>query len=362
LSNNRRRWERAVALLCHQDESLKGICRKLERSRKTIKEWGRAYLDQGLDGLNLSRTRSVNEKTRDAIATKKERLSKLIHELPSLHGINRASWSLKTLSAAYEKVYGTPISRSMVSAYFIAMGYKFKKARKVLTSPDPEFRMKLAKITKILSNLNPREKFFSIDEFGPCAIKIKGGRAFVPGEVDRTIPQRQKSKGSLICTAALELSSNQVTHFYSKTKNTNEMIRMLDVLLEKYTAEDRIFLSWDAASWHVSKQLNVKVNQVNDDAYRQKHKTPLVQLTPLPVGSQFLNVIESVFSGMAKAVIHNSDYQSVDECKQAIDRYFLERNEAYAKNPKRAGKKIWGNEKVEPVFNEANNCKDPRWR
>jgi len=174
---------------------------------------------------------------------------------------------LKTLSAAYEKVYGTPISRSMVSAYFIAMGYKFKKARKVLTSPDPEFRMKLAKITKILSNLNPREKFFSIDEFGPCAIKIKGGRAIVPGDVDRTIPQRQKSKGSLICTAALELSSNQVTHFYSKTKNTHEMIRMLDVLLEKYTAEDRIFLSWDAASWHVSKQLNVKVNQVNDDAY-----------------------------------------------------------------------------------------------
>ena len=99
-----------------------------------------------------------------------------------------------------------------------------------------------------------------------------------------------------------------------------------------------------------------KVNQVNDDAYRRKHKTPLVQLTP------HLNVIESVFSGMAKAVIHNSNYQSVDECKQAIDRYLLERNEAYTKNPKRAGKKIRGRERVEPVFNEANNCKDPRWR
>jgi len=37
LSKNRR-WERAVALLGHQDESLNGICRKLERSRKTIKQ------------------------------------------------------------------------------------------------------------------------------------------------------------------------------------------------------------------------------------------------------------------------------------------------------------------------------------
>jgi hypothetical protein len=83
---------------------------------------------------------------------------------------------------------------------------------------------------------------------------------------------------------------------------------------------------------------------------------------PLPVGAQFLNVIESVFSGMARAVIHNSDYQSVNECKQAIDRYFKERNEAYLRNPKRAGKKIWGSERIEPIFNEANNCKDPDWR
>lgn len=34
---------------------------------------------------------------------------------------------------------------------------------------------------------------------------------------------------------------------------------------------------------------------------------------PLPKRAQFLNVIESVFSGMARAVIQNSDYASVDE-------------------------------------------------
>src|SRR6516162_2429209 len=175
---------------------------------------------------------------------------------------------------AYKRVYGENVSASTVSAYFFAMGYKFKKARKVLTSPDPEYRTKLAQITKILSHLTAHEKFFFVDEFGPCAIKIKGGRALVPGDQDRTIPQRQKSKGSLICTAALELSSNQVTYFYSKKKDTNEMIRMLEALLEKYKGEDRIFLSWDAASWHMSRALNSKVNQVNDDAYGQNHGTP----------------------------------------------------------------------------------------
>ena len=145
----------------------------------------------------------------------------------------------------------------------------------------------------------------------------------------KTFPQFQKSKGCLICTAALELSTNQVSHFYSLKKNTKEMIRLLETLLEKYPNEDRIFFSWDAASWHASKELNKKIEEVNSPDYRAIHKTPIVELAPLPSSAQFLNVIESIFSGLAKAIIHNSDYQSVDECKNAIDKYFDDRNNFY---------------------------------
>jgi hypothetical protein len=98
---------------------------------------------------------------------------------------------------------------------------------------------------------------------------------------------------------------------------------------------------------------------VNSLQYRATHRTPLVKLAPLPSCAQFLNVIESVFSGMAKAIIHNSDYQSVDACITAIDRYFKERNQNFKENPKRAGNKIWGKERVLPVFDESNNCKAP---
>ena len=263
---------------------------------------------------------------------------------------------------AYNTLFSEQISQSSISEYIRSEGYTFKKARTVLTSPDPEYRAKLKKITDILSNLGPKQQFFSIDEFGPVAVKIRGGRALAHKDHIRTIPQRQKSKGSLICTAALELSSNQVTHFYSNNKDTAEMIKLLEILISRYRNEDQIYFSWDAASWHASKQLYRKVDEVNNQEFRDKHGTPIVELVPLPSGAQFLNVIESVFSGMAKAIIHNSDYQSVDECKAAIDRYFAERNEAFQKNPKRAGKRIWGDEIVEPVFKESNNCKNPKWR
>ena len=91
-------------------------------------------------------------------------------------------------------------------------------------------------------------------------------------------------------------------------------------------------------------------------------RSPHVELIPLPSSAQYLNVIESVFSGMAKAIIHNSDYQSVEEAMAAIDRYFLERNDYFEKNPKRAGNKIWGQELVACGFSESNNCKDPKYR
>ena len=91
------------------------------------------------------------------------------------------------------------------------------------------------------------------------------------------------------------------------------------------------------------------------------NNTPVVKLAPLPARAQFLNVIESVFSGMSRSIIQNSDYESVAAAKAAIDRYFRERNEHFLRNPKRAGNKIWGKELVKSKFSESNNCRDPRF-
>lgn len=104
-------------------------------------------------------------------------------------------------------------------------------------------------IRSILAELQETEAFFSIDEFGPFSIRAQGGRALVgPGEIP-TVPQYQKSKGSLIMTAALELSRNQITHFYSPRKDTGEMLRMLAELIRQYRHKSRIYLSWDAVAY-----------------------------------------------------------------------------------------------------------------
>jgi hypothetical protein len=100
----------------------------------------------------------------------------------------------------------------------------------------------------------------------------------------------------------------------------------------------------------------------NEAMMKGEDQGPTVALGPLPAGAQFLNVIESVFSGMARAILASSNYGSIDEARAAIDRYIRERNEKFACAPKRAGGAIWGSERAPPQFSESNNCKDPLYR
>jgi transposase len=339
--------------------SIRLIARFLLIGCTTLPKWCKRFEAQGMAGLFPYRR--VKPKKSD-LPEIKEAVFSILHAPPSDYGLNRTTWRMEDIVHAL-KANGVALSKTGVLEVIRKAGYRFRQAKKVLTSNDPNYRQKLREITNILHNLKPDEKFFSVDEFGPFAVKRQGGRSRTRPDELRTVPQYQTSKGSLILTAALELSANQVTHFFSEKKNTAEMLKLLELLVLKYADQTTcIYFSWDAASWHASKKFVKRVEEINSGSYRASHKIPMVKLAPLPSCAQFLNVIESVFSGMARAIIHNSDYQSAEECKAAIDRYFTERNQHFKENPKRAGKKIWGQERVPPAFNEANNCKDPRYQ
>lgn len=328
-------------------------------SRRTVRKYIKMFNLGGTS--NLFRTYSSSKTKMHEQDKYKTAVFSILHSPPSDYGFNRTSWKMLDLKDAM-RASGLPINADSLRLIIHNAGYRFRKARKVLTSTDPDYKCKLASITCILSNLKSSESFFSIDEFGPLSVRRRGGRSFSLASEVNKISQQQVSKGRILLTGALELTTNHFTHFYSEKKNTFEMIKLLYILIENYKKQDRIYFSWDAASWHGSHKFNQEVNLVNSLKYRSDNGTPEVVLAPLPSCAQFLNVIESVFSGMARAIIHNSDYASAEDCKTAIDRYFLERNQFFKDNPKRAGDKIWGKERVLPVFNPSNNCKDPLYR
>jgi transposase len=347
---------RSLAVLGNRSGLQSGsICGAINLSRQTYCRYVRLFDEGGAAALFAARISPIRKFDKESV---KKAVFALLHQPPSTFGINRTTWKMADLSRIMKET-GEPAGEDVIRKIVRKAGYRWRKARVVLTSNDSEFSEKLHHIQSILSQLKADEAFFSIDEFGPLAIKAQPGRALVGPNEQRLVPQWQRSKGCLILTAAVELSSNQITHFYSTKKNSDEMIQMMQVLVAQYGDRQKLYLSWDAASWHVSKKLFQHIDEHN---FVVGCKGPTVETAPLPARAQFLNVIESIFSGMSRAIIHNSDYQSMDDAKAAIDRYFNERNVHFRNHPRRAGAKVWGKEPGPAKFSEFNNCKDPRFR
>jgi transposase len=222
---------------------------------RTYSKYLRTFKNGGHAALFARQTKSTRKFDNEAV---KQAVFGLLHEPPSNYGINRTTWIMPDLSRVLRET-GQPASPDVIRTITTAAGYRWRKARKVLTSTDPKYREKVQHIQNILAELQENEAFFSIDEYGPFAIRAQGGRALVgPGEMPY-VPQYQKSKGCLIMTAALELSKNQISYFYSPRKDTGEMLRMFTKLVREYGHKSRIYLSWDAASWHMSKMLYTHV-------------------------------------------------------------------------------------------------------
>ena len=78
------------------------------------------------------------------------------------------------------------------------------------------------------------------------------------------------------------------------------MIKMMDLLRAQYRDCRTIYLSWDAASWHISKELFAEIKRRNAEAPLQHYR--IVKTAPLPAGAQSLNIIESV---LGAALLHS---------------------------------------------------------
>lgn len=329
-------------------------------STATVHKWLRRFQQKGPAGL-IDESSAAHTRPRRQLQPGMElhdAVMKVLHTPPSDYGYNRTSWRMGDIKAVLDG-QGNVATLNNIRTTIRSAGVRWRQARVALTSRDPDYRVKLDAIKMKLANLQKCEAFFSIDELGPVAVKMRAGRALqLPGQI-RTVPQWQKSRGAFIVTAALELASNQITWFFSERKNSEEVIRLIDQLREGYRSFAKLYLSWDAAPWHSSARLNEYLKSLNESA--GKEGLPQLEVLALPTSAQFLNVIESVFSGLSRAVLHNSDYASLEDAKVAVARYLDDRNESYKKSPKPAGRKIWRMERVPSAFSEVNNCKDPRW-
>jgi transposase len=315
------------------------IAKALHASRITIRKYIKIYSEAGRERLFApNNTRKSKLQGRDSLRMK--RLLELLHNKPTSYGINRTSWTQPALCEAYKQTYGERIPRSSLGRLLRSARYRWRKARRVLTSPDPFYREKVELLLKTLQSLTESEMLFFLDEWGPTQVKKRGGRDYREKTDATTIPRRQTPRGTVSLVGALSATTNRITWQFVKSKDSEAMMDLLEMLYNQYHTKTKLYVTWDAVAWHNSSSLLEALDHFNEQT-RKYSAGPIIELVPLPTSAQFLNVIEGVFSGMTRAVIHNSDYPSPLEMMRAISTHFNDRNEHFRTNPKRAGKKMW---------------------
>ena len=194
-----------IILAAAEGKPNNAIAKALKITRPTVLLWRGRYQANGVPGLLKDAKRPGRRKEVSGEPTQNA-IFALLHSPPSQHNINRTSWRLADIRQCLLK-QGISVSRMSISRIVRGAGYTWRKAAEVLTSNDPEYKEKLERIKSVLSMLGENDHFCSIDEYGPFAIKLRGGTKLVgPGEHPH-VPRFQKSKGRLIVTAALRIIS-----------------------------------------------------------------------------------------------------------------------------------------------------------
>ena len=206
--------------------------------------------------------------------------------------VTQASWTLPSFASLFASRYvqdhGVYHINQRLSSEEVLLaevlqkaGYRWHKARRVLTSPDPEYREKVERLLRTLWGLAPDEMLFFIDEMGPLRVKRYGGRTYMTRHGEQSFPQIQADKGSICLSGALSATTNQVSWTYGDSKNTAAMIDLIEILFNQYYESRTIYLTWDTASWHGSNELVAWLDDLNEYT-RMLGKGPSVVLIPLP--------------------------------------------------------------------------------
>jgi transposase len=143
--NNSERKRAAMVALLALGETVTRSAKATRSSRASAKKCWDAFAAHGVNGI-LNPSRKQKRSDRPEI---QRSVFRILHDPPNEHGFNRTTWRLKDLNVVLRR-QGTAVSEEVISAIIHSAGYQWKKARKVLTSNDPEYRQKLDHIKSIL--------------------------------------------------------------------------------------------------------------------------------------------------------------------------------------------------------------------
>ncbi|MBT9140139.1 MAG: hypothetical protein DDT30_00712 [Dehalococcoidia bacterium] len=147
--NNLRLYKRARAIeLSNKGLKATEIAGYVDLHLNKVRKWIRRFNQEGIDGLlprySLGRPLEISPKGRKEII-------KLLKTKPATLGLSLSSWSLRDLAKVIQqrKIVGG-ISHVHLGRIIKAEGYSYKRSKRWITSPDPEYELKKSALRRRL--------------------------------------------------------------------------------------------------------------------------------------------------------------------------------------------------------------------
>src|SRR5271154_4213985 len=293
-----------VAALAGHDNV--AIAAELEVSRPTVQLWCKRVREQGIGEVwkiapGRGRKPLYDQATREAI------IEATLHSKPA----GMSHWSCRLMAAAQD------VSKSTVNRLWRLHNIKPHLSRTFKLSRDAKFLEKLTDVVGLYLNpperalvlcLDEKSQIQALDRTQP-GLPLKKGRC-------GTMTHDYKRHGTTTLFAALNVLDGKVVGCCMKKHRHQEYIRFLNAVEATIPAGKHVHAIVDNYATHK----HPKVRE-----WLEAHPWWTFHFTP--TSASWLNAVEGFFAKLTKRRLARGIFHSVEELKEAIDRFLAETNQ-----------------------------------
>lgn len=228
-----------------------------------------------------------------------------------------AQWTHPLIAEHLRRQHGIAISASQVGRILAGVDIKPHRVRGWLNRPDdPGFFQRAAQICALYQHVPAGTVLLSVDE--KTGIQAKS-RRYRTRRAGHRRPERREFEyrrhGTVSLMAALDVADGTVRPKIIDRNNSVTFIGFLTEIDRDVPAHLRIHLVLDNGSSHTSKATR---------AWLAEH--PRFTVTYTPKHASWLNMVELVFSILARRLLHRSEFTSREHLANKILKFFAHYN------------------------------------
>lgn len=282
------------------------VAAKMATTKPTVYLWERRFASEGLAGLvdrkSTGRPRTVDEATREWI------VEVTLAGPPESTGLSH--WSSTEMSKYLKRHEGIVVSHNFIAVLWREHGLKPHRQGTFKISKDPEFAAKVVDVVGLY--LDPPEGAIvvSVDEKSQIQA-LDRTQPMLPMDFDRTEQRTHdyRRHGVTNLFAAIDVLTGRVAGRCYDRRGTNEFLTFMNTVVRGHRDTD-IHVVLDNLSTHKGERV---------DTWLAKH--PNVTFHYTPIGSSWINQIETWFGIITDKAIRRGTFGSVAHLVKTIDDY-----------------------------------------